>query len=202
MHRHENVGATVSVRVNQAAHTWLSDHYARLEREIEILEERQARLEEWEEELAEEPGGGRPAIDTVASEDHFLAVATSPAAGTHIRPGESGYFGIGWHTDSQHDAGLTAEDECRRQGGRNACFSNASGKSMRGGCVGLAMATWRDRGEDAERTYVVTSSTFPDVIARNLRSGCERDAFGGKNEGTVVEHACEIERIVCAREPG
>ena len=63
------------------------------------------------------------------------------------------------------------------------------------------MATWRDRDEDAERTYVVTTSTSPNLIARDLKSGCERDAFGGKHEGTVVEYACEIERIVCAR-PG
>ena len=139
-HRHENVGATVSVRVDQAARAWLGDYYARLEREIRMLEERQARLQEREEELAEQLGGGGPAADSVAGEDHFLAVATSPAAGTRIRPGEPGYFGIGWHTESQHDAGLTAEDACRRQGvGKHASPMPAGSR-----CVADALdSPWR-----------------------------------------------------------
>ena len=134
----------------------------------------------------------------IGDRDHFLAVATSPDAGTRIAPGESGYYGIGWHTESQHDAGLIATAECRKQGGGSACFSNASGKSLRGGCVGLAMAKWRDRDEDAERAYVVTSSSFRDLIARDLRSGCESTAFSGKHENTVLEHSCEIVQIMCA----
>ena len=137
-------------------------------------------------------------VEVVGHQDHFLAVATSPDAGTRIAPGESGYYGIGWHTESQHDAGLTATVECRKQGGGSACFSNASGKSLRGGCVGVATATWRDRDKDTERAYVVTSSSFRDVIARDLSSGCLSTAFGGKYENTVVEHSCEIVRIMCA----
>ncbi|MDE0349429.1 MAG: hypothetical protein OXM56_06960 [Gammaproteobacteria bacterium] len=189
---------TVSVRVNQAARSWLADYYAGLEREIEILEERLARLEESEGEWAEGADGVGPPIDIVAGEEHFLAVATAPAPGTRIPPGESGYFGIGSHTDSQHDAGLTAAAECRRQGGGNACFSNAEGKSLRGGCVGVAMAKWRDRDEDPERAYVVTGSSFRELVARDLRSRCESTAFSGKYENTVVEHSCDIVRITCA----
>ena len=71
---------------------------------------------------------------------------------------------------------------------------------MRGGCVGLAMATWRDRGEDPERTYVVTSSSFRNLISGDLRSGCDRETFGGNYHDTVVEHSCDIVRIVCAGE--
>ena len=131
-------------------------------------------------------------------EDHYLAVATSPPAGWRIEPGEPGYFGFGWHTGSGHDAGMAAEAECRRQGGGSACAFNAGGTSMAGGCVGLAMANWRDRDEDPERTYAVTSSSFRILIARDLRSGCDRNTFGGKYEDTVVEHSCEIVRIMCA----
>ena len=93
---------------------------------------------------------------------------------------------------------MTVADECRRRGGGSMCSFNASGTSLRGGCVGLAMATWRDRGKDAERTYVVTSSSFRNVIAGDLRSGCESTAFGGKHRDKVVEHSCEIVRMVCA----
>ena len=131
-------------------------------------------------------------------EDHYLAVATSPPAGWRIEPGGPGYSGFGWHTGSGHDAGMAAETECRRQGGGSVCSFNAGGTSMRGGCVGLAIASWRDRGEDPERTYVVTSSSFRDLIARDLRSGCDGHTFGGKHEDTVVEHSCDIVRIVCA----
>ena len=131
-------------------------------------------------------------------EDHYLAVATSPPAGWRIEAGEPGYFGFGWHTGSGHDAGMAAVAECRSQGGGSVCSSTASGTSVRGGCVGLAMASWRDRDEDPERTYVVTSSSFRNLIARDLRSGCDRDTFGGKYEGTVVEHSCDIVRIMCA----
>ena len=138
-----------------------------------------------------------PAAGFVGDPDHFLAVATSPDAGTRIPPGESGHYGIGWHAESQHDAGLTATVECHKHGGRE-CFSNANGKSLRGGCVGLAIAKWRDRDEDPERAYVVTSSSFRELIARDLRSGCESTAFGGKHENTVVEHFCEIVQILCA----
>ena len=130
--------------------------------------------------------------------ESYLAVATSPPAGWRIEPGEPGHFGFGWHAESHHDAGMAAVAECRSQSGGSACSFDAGGTSLRGGCVGLALAGWRDRGEDPERAYVVTSSSFRNLIARDLRSGCERRAFGGKREGTVVEHACDIVRILCA----
>ena len=120
-----------------------------------------------------------------AGEQPYLVVATSPPAGWRIEPGEPGHFGFGWHTGSGHEAGTEAEAECRSQGGGRLCAFNASGTSMRGGCVGLAMARWRDRDEDPERTYVVTSSSFRNLIAKDLRSACRSQAFGGKHEGTV-----------------
>ena len=132
------------------------------------------------------------------NEEHYLAVATSPPAGAAIAPGESGYYGIGWHTESHHDAGTTAEAECRSQGGGSLCSFNASGTSLRGGCVGLAMAKWRDRDEDPERTYVVTSSSFRNLIATDLRSACKNTALSGKYEGTVLEYSCEIVDVMCA----
>ena len=139
---------------------------------------------------------------TTGDDDHYLAVATSPPAGWHIESGEAGYFGFGWHPGSGHDAGMAAAAECRQQGGGSVCNANASGTSMRGGCIGLAMARWRDRDEDPERTYVVTSSSFRNLIARDLRSGCRNAAFGGKYEDTVVEHSCDIVRIMCAGDVG
>ena len=75
--------------------------------------------------------GGATAAGTAGDENHYLAVATSPPAGWRIEAGESGHFGIGWHAESHHDAGMSA-------------------------------------------------------------------AFSGKYEGTVVEHSCEIVRIMCA----
>ena len=120
-----------------------------------------------------------------AGEKPYLVVATSPPVGWRIEPGEPGHFGFGWHTGSGHEAGTEAEAECRSQGGGRLCAFNASGTSMRGGCVGLAMARWRDRDEDPERTYVVTSSSFRNLIAKDLRSACRSQAFGGKHEGTV-----------------
>ena len=74
-----------------------------------------------------------------------------------------------WHTESHHDAGKTAEAECRKRGGGGFCSFNASGTSPRGGCAGLAMAKWRDRDKDPKRTYVVASSSFRNVISRSLR---------------------------------
>ena len=62
----------------------------------------------------------------------------------------------------------------------------------------LALATWRDRDKDDERTYVVTRSSFRDLIAGDLRSGCRATAFGGKHEDTVVEYACDILRVMCS----
>ena len=132
------------------------------------------------------------------AENPYLAVATSPPAGWRIEAGERGYYGFGWHTGSGHEAGMNAAAECRGHGGGSVCSANASGTSMRGGCVGLAMARWRDRDEDPERTYVVTSSSFRHLMARDLRSGCDRAAFGGKYEDTVVEHSCDVLRIMCA----
>ena len=142
--------------------------------------------------------GGATAVGTAGDENHYLAVATSPPAGWHIEAGESGHFGIGWHSESHHDAGMNAARECREHGGGSACSFNASGTSLRGGCVGLAIASWRDRDKEPERTYVVTSSSFRDLIARDLRAGCDSTAFSGKHEDTVVEHSCEIVRIMCA----
>ena len=136
--------------------------------------------------------------EATGDEEPYLAVATSPPAGWRIEPGEPGHFGFGWHAGSQHDAGTAAVAECRSQGGGSACAFDAGGTSLRGGCVGLALAGWRDRDEDPERAYVVTGSSFRNLIAGDLRSGCEREAFGGKREGTVVEHACGIVRIMCA----
>ena len=149
------------------------------------------------------PSGDAPpsspaARRAIGDEESFLAVATSPPAGWRIEPGEPGHFGFGWHAGSHHDAGMAAVAECRSQGGGSACAFDAGGTSLRGGCVGLALARWRDRDEDPERAYVVTSSSFPNLIARDLRSGCEREAFGGKRKGTVVEHSCGIVRIMCA----
>ena len=63
---------------------------------------------------------------------------------------------------------------------------------------GLAMAKWRDRDEDPERTYVVTSSSFRNLIATDLRSACKNTALSGKYEGTVLEHSCEIVDVMCA----
>ena len=127
-------------------------------------------------------------------------MATSPPAGTRIKLGEPGYFGIGWHTESHHDAGMTAVAECRKRGGGGVCSFNASGTSLRGGCVGLAMAKWRDEGKDQERTYIVTSSSFRDLIDSRLRSDCESTAFGGKYHESVVEHSCQIVDIMCAED--
>ena len=138
--------------------------------------------------------------EATGDRNHYLAVATSPPAGQRIGPDETGYSGFGWHTNSGHEAGMAAVAECRQQGGGSVCSSNSSGTSMRGGCVGLAMATWRDRDEDPERTYVVTSSSFRNLISRDLRAGCDRETFGGKYHDTVVEHSCDIVRIVCAGE--
>ena len=188
--------ATVNVSLNQSAHSWLADYHAHLEREAESLEQALARREAGQSITGRDEDASVSAI--AAGEDHFLAVATSPPAGKRIEPGEPGYFGIGWHTESQHDAGLTAAAECREQGGGSACFSNASGKSLRGGCVGLAIANWRDQDKDPERAYVVTSSSFRDAVVRELRTGCRSSAFGGKYEDTVVEHSCEIVHLQCA----
>lgn len=173
----------LSVNVSQAAHSWLTAYYAQLE--TETLDEL----------LADE---GTPVSATAVEEDHYLAVATSPSAGTRIGKDSPGYFGIGWHTESPHDAGMTAVAECRKQGGGSACSFNASGTSLRGGCVGLAMARWRDRDKDPERAYVVASSSFRDLIARDLRGHCESRAFGGKYPETVVEQSCDVLRVVCS----
>ena len=179
----DNVVPTVNVSVRQEAHSWLTDYYANLEREVP------------DDPLAD---GDTPVSAAAVGEDHYLAVATSPAAGTRIKPGEPGYHSFGWHTESQHDAGLAAVQACHAQGGGSGCFSGADGKSLRGACVGVAIAKWRDRDEDPERTYVATSSSFRDVIARDLRSGCEGAAFAGKYEETVVEHSCEMVHVMCA----
>jgi len=143
-----------------------------------------------------EPRTGRPPVE----EDYYLAVATSPPAGSRFGPDERGHFGIGWHAESHHDAGKTAVAECVGQGGGGHCAFNASGTSLRGGCVGLARASWYDRGEDAERTYVVASSSFRNVIAGQLRSACEVTVFGGKSQDTVVEHSCDVLRVMCAED--
>ena len=134
---------------------------------------------------------------TVGDGNDYLAVATSPPPGIRFDSGKQGHFGIGWHAESHHDAGTQATEACRLQGGTN-CLFNASGTSLRGGCVGLAMATWRDRDMTSERTYVVASSSFRNLISGNLRSGCEREILGGKHEDAVAEHSCEVLRIVCA----
>ena len=195
----EDTVATFSVSVNQAAHSWLADYCARLDRDREVLEEELAALEqEIDARSAAERDAGAQDAANVAGRDHYLAVATAPPAGRRIEPGNPGYFGIGWHTESHHDAGANAVAACRRQGGASACSFNAAGTTLRGGCVGLAMAKWRDRNEDAERTYVVTSSSFRDLVARDLRTACESAALGGKHEGTVLEHSCEMVDIVCA----
>lgn len=181
----DNVVPTVEVSLNQAAHPWLTDHYARLERETEALNAPSAGVD------------GAPQAAAGGAE-HYLAVATSPPPNHRIEPGEAGHFGIGWHRDSQHDGGMAATAECRRQGGGDACGHTATGKSLRGGCVGVAMARWRDRGKDPERAYVVASSLFRDLIARDLRGHCESTAFGGKYKETVVEHSCDVLRVMCA----
>ena len=140
---------------------------------------------------------GAHVASTVGDGNDYLAVATSPPPGIRFDPGERGHFGIGWHAESHHDAGMNAVGECREQGG-GACSFNASGTSLRGGCVGLAMAAWRDRDMNSERTYVATSSSFRNLIPGNLRSGCEREILGGKHEEAVAERSCEVLRIVCA----
>ena len=187
-HQHENVNASVSIRVNPAAHSWLTDHYARLEREIEELEALLAEAE------------SVPETTAADGEGYYLAVATSPPPNSRIEPGESGYFGIGWHSESQYDAGMIATAECQKRGGGATCGYTANGTSLRGGCVGVALARWRDQGKDPERAYVVASSSFRDLIARDLVGNCESTAFGGKYRETVVEQSCEVLRVICAED--
>ena len=133
---------------------------------------------------------------TQAEDEHFTAVATSPPANWSFDADEEGYSGIGWHTESHHDAGNVAIAQCKEQGG-DRCSSSAM--SMRGACVGLAMAKWRDKDADrGRRAYLANSSSFRDAIADGLELACDSMAFGGKPEGTVIEHSCEIIRVVCA----
>ena len=180
--------ASISVNVNQAARSWLADYYADIESEMSALDDLLAQSEE----------DAQVPVPNVAGEDHYLAVATAPPAGVAILPTKVGHYGIGWHTESQYNAGLNAEAVCRGQGGGGACFSDARGKALRGGCVGLGIASWQDRDQRPERAYVVTSSSFRHTIAADLRSRCETAALAGKYEDAVVEHSCEIVDITCA----
>ena len=134
---------------------------------------------------------------THARDEHYVAVATSPPAGWTFDSSRRGQFGFGWHTESLHDASQIAVAECKRQGG-DICSSDATGQSLRGGCVGLALAKWRDRDKDGERAYLATGSSFREHITDDLKSACRRKTFGGKHRDTVVEHSCDVLRVVCA----
>ena len=46
--------------------------------------------------------------------------------------------------------------------------------------------------------YLATSSSFREHIADDLKSACRRKTFGGKYRDTVVEHSCDVLRVVCA----
>ena len=148
----------------------------------------------------DEPTPSSAPYEATGDDDHYLAVATSPPTGWRIEPGDPGYFGFGWHAGSGHEAGTAAAAECRRQSGGSACGFKASGTSMPGGCVGLAIANWRDRGEAPARTYVVATSSFRNRIDGELRAGCDGATFPGKHEDTVVEHSCDIVRTMCAED--
>ena len=142
------------------------------------------------------------ATSTHADDEYYMAVATSPPPDFTMEPGETGHYGIGWHTESHVDAGKTAVAECERQGGEH-CSYNASGVSMRGGCVGLAIARWRDRDEELEqRTYLTTSSSFREHIDNDLEGDCRSAIFAGKYRDTVAEHSCEVVRVTCAADIG
>lgn len=141
------------------------------------------------------------AAGAAGDEEHFVAAATSPPSSWSFDAAEEGHYGFGWHRESAHDAGREAEAECARQGGAE-CTYTAAGQSMRGGCVGLALASWRDEGESRERAYVTASSSFRNLIARQLRSACSVSVFGGKRREAVAEHGCEVVRVLCAEDIG
>ena len=142
-------------------------------------------------------GHGGP--HALADEEHFVAVATSPPPKWSFEADEMGYYGLAWNTESAHDAGEAAESACRRQGGEN-CFYTASGQSMRGGCVGIAVAGWRDQEREPTRAYLTASSNIREVIARDLRGACSVAVFAGKPRERVVEHSCEVIEILCAED--
>ena len=111
-------------------------------------------------------------------EERYLAMATSPSAGTRIRPGESGYFGIGWHTESHHDAGKTAEAEWR---GAVAASAPSTGTRTRS-----APTSWRvhrfgmsfpgacSKTASRRRSAESTRKRWPSIPARYWRSCVQR----------------------------
>ena len=101
---------------------------------------------------------------------------TLPWRHRHRRVGTSnlekpGYFGFGWHTG----VGPRRRDGRRRPSAADRAVAayatpTPAGLPCGADASGSPWRTWRDRDEDPERTYVVTSSSFRNLIARDLRS--------------------------------
>ena len=140
-----------------------------------------------------------PPAPRTTGEKYYVAVATSPSDRVSVHSGEPMAHGFGWHTDSAHDAAKEAQHVCQGYSEGDLCSSGALGRSLRGGCVALALGDWQDHGEDASHSvYTAASSNHRDWAEQSAIRHCQAHITSGKSPGTVARWRCEIQGTFCS----
>ena len=129
--------------------------------------------------------------------EYYVAVAATATPFSTFPSGTQWHTGVGWHTESGHDAGNEARAACSNAAGGASCYHFFP--SLKGGCVALALGAWRDQGKPMSFQFGSGTTTLGRALAEEKAlSRCKSNIFGGKPEGTVQEWQCETKVSFCS----
>ena len=140
-------------------------------------------------------GGGTTAESgTRQAQEVYVAAATTLGPGSV--PNQSWRYATGWSEGSGHDAGIEAENACRRSSG-STCW--AAGSSMRGGCVALVEGVWLDADEPDQRLEVFVGTNQSRSWAEQITlDQCRAVIHSGKPAETVEAYECNLKVSFCS----
>ena len=143
-------------------------------------------------------GGTTAESTTRAAPEVYVAVATTVGTGGRsIEPGFTWNFATGWSEGSGHDAGIEAENACRRSSG-SRCL-RAGLPSLRGGCVALVEGIWLDADNPDRKLDVFAGAYQSRSWAEEMTlDKCETGIHSGKPAGTVEAYECNLKVSYCS----
>ena len=128
----------------------------------------------------------------------YVAVATTVGmGGRSIEPGFTWNYATGWSEGSGHDAGIEAENACRRSSGRRCLPTGVP--SLRGGCVVLVEGLWLDADDPDQKLDVFVSTNQSRSWAEQTTlDRCRTVIHSGKPAGTVEAYECNLKVSFCS----
>ena len=142
-------------------------------------------------------GGTTAESGTRQAQEVYVAVATTVGIGRRaIGPEFTWNYATGWSEGSGHDAGIEAENACRRSSG-STCW--AAGSSMRGGCVAMVEGVWLDAADPDQRLDVFVGTNQSRSWAEQITlDQCRAVIHAGKPAGTVETYECNLKVSFCS----